>query len=575
MATNLINCSVDGDGTFFTTLQDAGDGPLVMTGPFSSTSTLQKQMWTDLTGFLEVELPVGHYKTIISPDAGYGVTANNFTIGGLQPTTASYYFYQDPHYQNQGETVNSFVWINGTTNFQGDQITLDSNVDRILIRNTTGPQNYDQAGQVDPTSPNNRIEITVVLYDTFIMPSESLTINIDIDGAAVPLDLDNEWTIDDETGLVVPDYQTNSPFEVRFIPIRVGPLNNCSMYLKRMDVNNTDSDFSNDSYTFYNYSESPYDDQQLNILDNKMCSSGAHGSSASSNQQNKGFTDTDYFSTTGYGEGVTSLLGVPFSNDLINGYAVRPFITTFYNAETDIGINTYADEAGSGAYENCVAHARNNIEDYGSQGLYGNSIGASFLNGANLRWQFTVGGRVMPGGFISGNPNSTGGEWPRVTMPNDNDQYFFNLNAWGFNTWDYDGDNNTSEILFNVLNTTIRWPMVSTSGNYFYYENFVSGSNSPFGTPVPTLNNDAGGGHSGGVQSLGTNFNGYSFSVGSYSILDLKMPFNSDFIFEPPSQATGYWTLDSPVYVYIFYTANPIFYTSSATTNPYGPDEDD
>ena len=159
-------------------------------------------------------------------------------------------------------------------------------------------------------------------------------------------------------------------------------------------------------------------------------------------------------------------------------------------------------------------------------------------------------------------------------MQNDNDQWNNNQNAWGFNTWDYDGDNNTSEMLFNVLNTTIRWPMVSTSGNYFYYENFVSGSNSPFGTPVPTLNQPNGSSWSGGVQSLGTNFNGYS-NIGSYSILDLKMPFNSDFIFEPPSQATGYWTLNSPVYVYIFYTANPIFYTSSNTTNPYGPDEDD
>ena len=78
----------------------------------------------------------------------------------------------------------------------------------------------------------------------------------------------------------------------------------------------------------------------------------------------------------------------------------------------------------------------------------------------------------------------------------------------------------------------------------------------------------------GGSASLGNSFFSYSPQSG-YSNLDLRLPFNSNFIFSPPSQATGYWTLNSPVYVYIFYQANPIFYTASNVTNPYGPDEDD
>jgi hypothetical protein len=574
MATNLINCSVDNNGVFFTSQQDAGDGPLIMVGgPFSTISTLEKQPWTDSTGFIPADLPVGHYKATISADAGYGVTVNNFTINGFQSTSSSYFLYQDPHYSALGENINCLMWLNGATNSLGETIVLDSNVERVLLRNTTGPQNYQQSlsgSGVEPVSPNNKVEVSVILYDTFIMPEESLTINIDIDGAAVPLELDGDYTIDEETGLIIPEYQTNSPFEVRFIPIRVGGSDNFSMWLRRMGTSFTDSQF--DEFSFFNYVESPYDEQQLNILDNNACMSGVY---SSDNNANFGYTNTEYFSTTGFGEGTSNILSVNFSNDLQDNYIVKPFVITFFNGETNIGIQTYLDEAGAGGFENCVAHARNNIEDYGSQGLYNNSIGTSFLNGQQLRWQFTVGRN------IGSSPNSSqaayGNGWPKIPQQNDNNQYSNYLNSWGFNTWDYIDNNDNSQILFNILDTTIRWPMVSTNGNYFYYQNFVTGDNNPFGSPIITLNqdNEFQSPYSGGSQALGNYWPSYSNAVGAYTQLDLKMPFNPNFIFSPPSQATGYWTLNSPVYVYIFYQANPVFYTASTVTNPYGPDEDD
>ena len=254
MATNLINCSVDNNGVFFTSQQDAGDGPLIMVGgPFSTISTLEKQPWTDSTGFIPADLPVGHYKATISADAGYGVTVNNFTINGFQSTSSSYFLYQDPHYSALGENINCLMWLNGATNSLGETIVLDSNVERVLLRNTTGPQNYQQSlsdSGVEPVSPNNKVEVSVILYDTFIMPEESLTINIDIDGAAVPLELDGDYTIDEETGLIIPEYQTNSPFEVRFIPIRVGGSDNFSMWLRRIGTSFTDSQF--DEFSFFN-----------------------------------------------------------------------------------------------------------------------------------------------------------------------------------------------------------------------------------------------------------------------------------------------------------------------------------
>ena len=578
MATNLINCSVQGDGVFFTTQQDAGDGPLVMVGgPFSTISTLSRQPWTDLSGFLDAELPVGMFKAIIEPDAGYQINASNFTIGGVQPSVSSYYAFVDPHYYNQGQSVNCYVWINGQENYQGDAITLDPNIDRVLLRNTSGPQNSTEIGSVDPTSPNNRVEVTVILYDTFLMPEESLTINVDIDGAAVPVNLDSGWEIDDETGLVVPDYNTNSPFEVRFIPIRVGSSENYDIFMRRMSVGlNSDSSFPSDSYTFYNYTENPYSAEQLAVIDNRMCNAGLFGSGTGT-LYNMGWTDTQFFSTSGWGAGASSVpgTGVPLTTqDNIDGYIVRPFIPTYYNSETNIGIQSYTDEAGSGAYENCVAHARINKEEYGSEGFYGNSIGTSALNGDSMRWQFCTGKYLAAGS--GGSPNSPGSLWPKIQLTQINQQYQSYNNGWGWNTWDYISDSSTpNEVLFNVLDVTIRWPMVDTSGNYFYYENYVSGVNSPFSAPVvrlqQTYNASA---FSGGSYLNDSIFNTY-VNQEAYTNLDLTMNFNSDFVWEPPSQANGYWTLDSPVYVYIFWQGNPILYTASNTENPFGPDEDD
>ena len=239
--------------------------------------------------------------------------------------------------------------------------------------------------------------------------------------------------------------------------------------------------------------------------------------------------------------------------------------------DATLGTDPFNVTAGSATVT--VTHNSHGLDtgDY----IYINSIGTSFLNGQQLRWQFTVGRNI--GSSPNSSSASYGNGWPSIPQQNDNNQYSNYYNMWGFNTWDYIDNNDNSQILFNILDTTIRWPMVSTSGNYFYYENFVTGDNNPFGSPIITLNqdNEFQSAYSGGSLALGNYWNSYSNAVGAYTQLDLKMPFNPNFIFSPPSQATGYWTLNSPVYVYIFYQANPVFYTASNVTNPYGPDEDD
>lgn len=100
---------------------------------------------------------------VITPDSGFTVSANDFSIGGAAPTVvvpaggsnSAIYFYQ----------------------------AFDSNVSLPSEVIQVGFVNSVVGGGV----ANNVINVNVLFIDDFVMPSNNITINIDIDGEAKPI----------------------------------------------------------------------------------------------------------------------------------------------------------------------------------------------------------------------------------------------------------------------------------------------------------------------------------------------------------------------------------------------------
>jgi hypothetical protein len=100
---------------------------------------------------------------VITPDSGFTVSANDFSIGGATPTVvfpaggnnSAIYFYQ------------AF----------DSNVSLPSEVIQVSFVNSV----------VGGSVANNVVNVNVTFVDDFVMPSNNITINIDIDGDAKPI----------------------------------------------------------------------------------------------------------------------------------------------------------------------------------------------------------------------------------------------------------------------------------------------------------------------------------------------------------------------------------------------------
>jgi len=99
---------------------------------------------------------------VITPDVGFTVSAIDFSIGGVQ------YNYALPN--TSTSPGGDWVYVYNTN------ANLSSEVNEVRFGDSIGP------GET-----GNTIKVDVYLVDGFVMPSNNITINIDIDGEAKPI----------------------------------------------------------------------------------------------------------------------------------------------------------------------------------------------------------------------------------------------------------------------------------------------------------------------------------------------------------------------------------------------------
>ena len=236
MATNLINCTFSNNGIIAQQLESAGDSPGIdaSASPFDDLTAddqFTRQTWSRLDGGGEFKLPTGVFKGTIAADPGYQISIENVTIGGVKATLAAPLYKDNSYLDDDNDDGRwSLQWINYSTNYQGDNITLDSNIKSILMRNTTGYTINDSVG-FEQINANNRVEVTVILFESTIMPASDLTISIDFDATAIEyVPTEGENVEFDDNGFATITYEPNEPFTLQFLPIRYNSIEGVDIY---------------------------------------------------------------------------------------------------------------------------------------------------------------------------------------------------------------------------------------------------------------------------------------------------------------------------------------------------------
>jgi len=168
MATNLLNCTV----TTYSSVENEGDVVFLLGA--NQAEFIENQEITDpvIQAALEVNpdnwnnnnntLPSPFIKAlVITPDPGFTISAAEINIADQPATNVGVL-----NGAVNGQTSYFFHALNGAT--------LPAEVYAVVLTDTTGPHVL-----------GNKVAATIILYTTFTMPANDVTINIDFDGAAV------------------------------------------------------------------------------------------------------------------------------------------------------------------------------------------------------------------------------------------------------------------------------------------------------------------------------------------------------------------------------------------------------
>ena len=135
-----------------------------------------------IAGTLPNQAGNGSVILTITPNLGFTVNASDFTIGGVAADSTS----------NLTSTLTNFSTGNLLSSVQynfigsssgGNSVSLPSEVKNVVMFNSE--YNYDAtANSYLPVTANNVVYVHVFFMDTFQMPAQNTTLNIDIDGSA-------------------------------------------------------------------------------------------------------------------------------------------------------------------------------------------------------------------------------------------------------------------------------------------------------------------------------------------------------------------------------------------------------
>jgi len=135
-----------------------------------------------IAGTLPNQAGNGSVILTITPNLGFTVNASDFTIGGVAADSTS----------NLTSTLTNFSTGNLLSSVQynfigsssgGNSVSLPSEVKNVVMFNSE--YNYDAtANSYLPVTANNVVYVHVFFMDTFQMPAQDTTLNIDIDGSA-------------------------------------------------------------------------------------------------------------------------------------------------------------------------------------------------------------------------------------------------------------------------------------------------------------------------------------------------------------------------------------------------------
>jgi len=135
-----------------------------------------------IAGTLPNQAGNGSVILTITPNLGFTVNASDFTIGGVAADSTS----------NLTSTLTNFSTGNLLSSVQynfigsssgGNSVSLPSEIKNVVMFNSE--YNYDAtANSYLPVTANNVVYVHVFFMDTFQMPAQDTTLNIDIDGSA-------------------------------------------------------------------------------------------------------------------------------------------------------------------------------------------------------------------------------------------------------------------------------------------------------------------------------------------------------------------------------------------------------
>ena len=135
-----------------------------------------------IAGTLPNQAGNGSVILTITPNLGFTVNSSDFTIGGVAADSTS----------NLTSTLTNFSTGNLLSSIQynfigsssgGNSVSLPSEVKNVVIFNSEF--NFDAtANTFLPVTANNVVFVHVFFMDTFQMPAQNTTLNIDIDGSA-------------------------------------------------------------------------------------------------------------------------------------------------------------------------------------------------------------------------------------------------------------------------------------------------------------------------------------------------------------------------------------------------------
>ena len=148
----------------------------------SSSVTTEQNGDSVVGGMLPNQAGNGSVILTITPNIGFVVNASDFTIGGVSADTTSNVTSTTTNIST-GNLLSVVQYNYISPSAGGNATSLPGDVENVIIFNSE--YDYDAtANSYVPVTSSNVVYVYVYFMDTFTMPSQDTTLNIDIDGLA-------------------------------------------------------------------------------------------------------------------------------------------------------------------------------------------------------------------------------------------------------------------------------------------------------------------------------------------------------------------------------------------------------